>query len=305
MESIRKISGILELNDADPTVLAWTKLMADNFDVKEVSFLHVVHEDELDQEHAQDLPRLKKILTREIDENIQQSGIFTKGPTPNVEVKLGVNVSGYLHKTIKNEQIDLLVIGFKEDEEVPELYNKSFIRSAQAKLLYVPENAQAKIENIMVPNDFSRFSKMALSQGMTLAHQSEAMLSCLNVLIPPTHFFPYIEEDEKEIEKLKKSSLIKVQELLKTTTDENLRQIPCGFVLASAENAGLKIYEYALENEVDLMLVGSGTTGWLDRFFTDDLAENIFSYDEKIPILIIKGSKNYVDLWKDIKKHLV
>jgi K+-sensing histidine kinase KdpD len=80
--------------------------------------------------------------------------------------------------------------------------------------------------------------------------------------------------------------------------------IHCDYILASDKDLGKQIYKYARDRNNDLILLGSGTKTLLESYFSKNVVKKVTEYDYDIPVLIVKGAKNYIDLWKSIlKKH--
>lgn len=139
-------------------------------------------------------------------------------------------------------------------------------------------------EKILVATDGSELCKKAVETGIEISKMSGAKLYAIYVIVPTTHsprdfgwekaaMEHFRTEGEKAtgfVEDAGKAAGVEVESLL-------LEGHPAD-----------KIVEFAEENDVDMIVMGTlGKTG-LDRFLLGSVAENVVRHS-KVPVLVVRG----------------
>lgn len=136
------------------------------------------------------------------------------------------------------------------------------------------------LKSILCPVDFSEFSQSANEYASVLAKSTNAKIIYIHVPSPEIFYGSYayadVENNEKEI-------LKRLQEVVPT-----VEGVDCLHVVEFGSDSE-RIVEYAKENDVDLIVMGThGRTG-LRRFLMGSVAESVVRKSE-CPVLAIKSN---------------
>ena len=139
-------------------------------------------------------------------------------------------------------------------------------------------------EKILVATDGSELCKKAVETGIEISKMSGAKLYAIYVIVPTTHsprdfgwekaaMEHFRTEGEKAtgfVEDAGKAAGVEVESLL-------LEGHPAD-----------KIVEFAEENDVDMIVMGTLGKSGLDRFLLGSVAENVVRHS-KVPVLVVRG----------------
>lgn len=295
MDKVQKILLPLDLSETDEALLNYASFISPILGNEEFVLMHIIQDQILLPEDRQKMDSIEKAVTEELKE--KKTKIYATGKC-SIVVKHG-NLNREIMQFINENKIDLAIIGLKKHHAVRNILDGDLIRSSNAKILYVPKNVAAQIKNILVPVDFSKFSKMALKQAVFIAEKTGAQVKCLNIVNPPKHFFPYLKDESEEHEEVLKLMKKEFEIFIKEIDHKDV-DIQRDYFIAGEEDLGKQIYHYARNHNNDLILLGSGTKSLLHSYFSKNVVKKVTEYDYDIPVLIIKGVKNYIDLWKSI-----
>jgi len=152
------------------------------------------------------------------------------------------------------------------------------------------------IKNILVPLDFSEASLNSLETAIVLAKQHEAKIILLNVVDSSFMFafkgVYYISE--KTIESIVDISVRMLKPLLSDLKERH--RLEC----ASEIKVGLvpqSISKVAIDNEVDLIIMGSHGVSGFREFFIGTTAQNVVKISS-CPVLIIPPTQKWIHFKK-------
>ncbi|MDD3043786.1 MAG: universal stress protein [Methanosarcinaceae archaeon] len=143
---------------------------------------------------------------------------------------------------------------------------------------------ETTFKKIMVATDGSELCKKAVEKGIELSRLSGAKLYAVYVIVPTTHSARDFGWEKASMEHFRSEG-----------------EKATGFVEAAAKAAGVevesvlleghpaeKIVEFAEQNNVEMIVMGTlGKTG-LDRFMLGSVAENVVRHS-KTPVLVVRG----------------
>ncbi|MGF1485086.1 MAG: universal stress protein [Opitutales bacterium] len=171
MYRFKKLLVHLSLQDGseDAAIIAYAGKITKLAESESVTFLHVAAKIDIPATLKQRYPW----LVEPIDEAARQrADAYVKehfdgfaATKVTVEVCDG-NHSQVLLERAKNDDVDLIIIGSKEDDGQ---LSVKLARKATCSVMTVPEGANADFKQILVPLDFSRFSGNALDVAVAFA----------------------------------------------------------------------------------------------------------------------------------------
>jgi universal stress protein A len=131
------------------------------------------------------------------------------------------------------------------------------------------------LKNILVPTDFAEPSQRALEYGRHFARQFGARLHVLhtveNVLIPGGAEVPVaaVQQVEQGLES------VATRQMEATVTADDRTTLAAVTVVRGARAAALDIVEYARDNQIDLIVMGTHGRGALQHLLMGSVAERV------------------------------
>ena len=131
------------------------------------------------------------------------------------------------------------------------------------------------LKNILVPTDFSEPSRQALEYGRHFARQFHARLHVLhtveNVMIPGGAEVPVaaIQQVEQGLE------AVATRQMRESITADDRAALEPVTVVRGANAAAVDIIEYAVQHEIDLIVMGTHGRGGLAHLLKGSVAERV------------------------------
>ncbi len=296
MYQLKKLIVFLDLSNMDDLLINYVSFLADAFKADKVIFFHVIETMDLPDDVYEMLQEMEESIDEVIKKELQgkiNNNFKTEG---RVETELRVkqgNPTEAILREAEEEKVDLAIMGKKTGFKGKGILSGKIVRLIHCSTLILPETSQPKLEKMLVPIDFSKHSQMALRQAMKISENLDSEIVCQNVYSIPTHFYPYISStskmDKPIIEKAKKD----YDKFLKKVAKPK-PQIRCEFTKDEGDDASQKIYDLAIKERADLIVVGSKGLTDTASYLIGSTAEKLTSYDKTIPILIFKDKEaNY------------
>ena len=180
MNKIERILVGLDFSPLDKEVISYTALIGSFLDVKKVCFIHVTKTLHL-PDYLHDLyPELKKpkdeILKNDMIKEVEE---FFK-PKKNIETQFEVKEGNPGEKILKwadIKEVDLVIMGTKSELKGAGVLSGKMIKLMHCSVLMVPEKSVQKIDNILVPIDYSQSSKSAAEMAVQISKASGAKIT--------------------------------------------------------------------------------------------------------------------------------
>ena|SRR6266487_5453130 len=144
------------------------------------------------------------------------------------------------------------------------------------------DNTEIQIRKILLPMDDSGFSLNAAKYATKFAKYENAQLICIHVIASIPHLYPppeYRENIEKKVESWFNvvKDFAKTQDIASVKTD----------ILMDVNSVIGSIIDYAANENVDLIVIGTkGRTG-LKRFFLGSVANGVAQHAH-CPVLLVR-----------------
>ena len=305
MYPFKNIVACLDLSSMDDLLIRYTAFLADTIGVEKINFVHVIETDDLPKEVLEEMfpdlqepieQVLKKDLEEKIDQNIDRSQL-------NAKVELSMeegNSTDAILRLAEKQNTDLMLFGKKVGYRGKGILAGKIIRLVHCSVMMLPETSRPQIKSILTPVDFSNFSRMALEQSLYIAQKAKADLTAQYVYHLTPRYYPYIPSKDlsKSMEKRAKDEYKKFIKKLKKTPEE----VPCVFTQDDDNEPADKIYEQAIRQQADLVVVGSKGRTNAASFLLGSVAEKLTTYDKSIPLLIIKDKEENFGLLDALKE---
>jgi nucleotide-binding universal stress UspA family protein len=251
---MKNLLVFLDLSKMDRILLRYTRQLQDKFRIGGVCLVHFVQLQELGNLNEYfDLEddSIEDIIEKEIRNKAQKSGMDYDG----YEVKI-FSEGGFdaMLNWIDKSDYDICVLGKKIINSGTGAFPAKLIRLTEKSVLLITESTRPDLTTMLVPVDFSKYSKKALEFASTLpSGETDEKLIVLNVFRIPQTYFPYLGEwDTEHLEKMRKSRMKKLKEF---AAEVDFRKAPQLEVSHGEKSISNTIYDYALSNYADLIIL--------------------------------------------------
>jgi nucleotide-binding universal stress UspA family protein len=298
MNKIDKYSRMLvglDLTDMDQHVVKFACMIARMFKVDAVYFLHVTSSLELPEDIAEKygdmMAPVDETLEKEMEETMKKCFSTIENCSIEVEAHAG-DVTEEVIKWAKVKRVDLIVLGRKSSLTGTGLHSRKIARTSSASVIFVPENPPAKINKILVPIDYSKYSQMAFELSADIQKETGAKLYSNHVYKVPTGYYKagktYEEFAEIMLENTKKESRKFFNKIGADEIDFDFT-----YALDDDIHPADKIYKTASEQGVDMILLGSKGRSTAAAMLIGSVAEKLLQESHDIPIFLVKkGNEN-------------
>ncbi len=292
MDQVKNILVGLDMTDMDFTVLRYVSFIVNTSTAERVVFVNIVRDMHVPDEVMNEFPGLisnaLEIRKKELTERIMKNHSLQREAKFDVIVKSG-SATKVILETIDKENIDLLLIGHKSKSHSNGVTTQRLARRCNCLLLIAPEDTQPKVNRILVPIDFSEYSKLALERVCQMAknYKHTVEVDCLHIYSVPVGYH-YSGKSYKEFaEVMHKNAEDSYKKFLKSTDTSGIK--PRMFYALNKEDDLLKtIHTYAKRLKVDGIVVGAKGKTSTASFFLGNLAEKLVSSTSALPILLVR-----------------
>lgn len=295
MKSFQRILVALDHSVFDEKLIRYFNAFSHLIAPQKVHFLYIDHDLEIppgmeivyNDEAGNPLSKdemLRTALQRKVDTG------YTRRHQAEVTVDIleGEPLKEILH-WVKVKEADLLVVGNKKMSEGSGVMAKKIARHADCAVLFVPETSQENIHKILVPIDFSDYSKVAMQGAIDLAKElPQAEVTAFNTYEVPMTGNPSInmsyERIKADIESFKREALEKF------VLEFDTKGVPLNSAQAVNEtgNPAKQIYAQAVKGSFDLIVISAKGHSTLERVFLGSVTEKLLGLDKEIPVLVLR-----------------
>ncbi|MEQ8628241.1 universal stress protein [Ekhidna sp.] len=284
--SFRKTLVTLDATLMDGFVLEYVSNFYKSFGIKEIVFLHVIKDIdtriEMDGYTEAENGALDEIMAK-LNRKVSQYDF--KDCECTVEVKQG-SPSSIILKHAVEASFDLIVMGRKRSLGGSGIVSSHIARKSPTSILFVTQNMNPSLRNILVPVDFSEHSSLAVKAGLRIEALSEAKLSLINIFDVPLGYYKLGKTYEEFAKIMEGHAKNDFDLFLKTNKID--KKYPCHFNVRGSKSKIDIVFEHALDSRSDLIIIGSQGRTNASAVLLGSFAEKMVFRDTDIPVLIIK-----------------
>lgn len=227
---------------------------------------------------------LKKSITKEVKKFFGN----WNDRVMKVEIAEGRPLNELLHWS-RVKKIDLILVGNKKISDGSGITGNKLAREAGCSVMFVPENANLPLKNIIIPFDFSGNADYALKAALSMKKEiSDSNLTALHVFDVP--LFNNYEININYRELVKNVLVFKEKSFNEYLEKEGLNKesINPVFLENASGRTAKYINDYLLKEAADLAVVGAkGHSAW-DSFLMGSVTEKLLSLNNTNPILVVR-----------------
>ncbi len=291
----------LDLTEMDESLIGYANFLVDTFNPSSVTFIHVMDTYEIPEEITGtitdgDKP-LKDLLKEEIEEKVQDHYKHADKLKPTVIMEEGLTVEKIVKYAEKNKT-DLALMGKKIGYVGEGGVVKKIIGLIPSSVLLISETSAYRFTRIMVRTNFASPSVVALQMGQYLQSITGASIEFHNVYKLPYNFFP--EQSAQAAQKLK----AQLEPYMTKKYEKFVKKyklpadIPFNYTVDVKGDEAQSLYNYAVRNQVDLVITGTKLKSQLANIIMDSTSEKLAGVEKNVPVLIVKDVKEFVGFFK-------
>jgi len=257
----------------------------------EVYIINVIKEIHIPTEIKKEFPDIIEKALEERRESIQKEideFFVCQGVKPNLFIKQG-QVTKEILKFSSENKIDLILTGRGKPGKAGGVQIQRLARRAGCSMLVIPEGKTLDWKKILVPIDFSNYSKMALEKAVTFAGKIEPSPEVIaqNVFQIPTGYHYTGKTFEEFGEIMKKNAKKDYENFI---SDLKLKKVKLKdiYTLDKDDDVISAIYKKAKDVKADIIIIGAKGRTATTAIFIGSKAEKMVQLDSDIPLLIIR-----------------
>jgi len=294
MYRFREILIALDLSPTDDQLIQYSLAVANVVEAEEVIFMHVAKDTDLTEvvEDGAKKITLKEKYEQKINKTINANADLTSDQLRIItEVVAGDPLTVMLQAS-KEQKVDLIIVGRKSVGEGSGKVSRALTRRALCSVLSVPFNAKPELSTVLLPIDYSEFSKMAVEKAISFAKKRpDIQIVCLNIYSLPQGYLSSGKTEEEFAEIMKKNSEKRFKHFMKQFDLDGVNIKPY-FQLDTKNFFAKIIFNIALVNDADLIIIGSRGRTTMAAAFLGSTTEKLLKQNISIPTMILKKRRN-------------
>lgn len=296
MHSIKRIMVGLDLSYMDKQLVEYTAFLCYYLKPEKVYFINVQEDLEAKDFLEDQFPEIKLPKDEQVEADMRAliEENFPDHADFNTSWEL---VEGSPKKEILRwthiKDIDLLIVGRKKSYHGSGLVPQQLARKITCSILFVPEETDFGLKEILVPSDFSEYSKMAMDEALTLANVDEDMhILCQHIYSVPYGYYKTGKTEAEFAQIMKEYAAEKYQAYAKSMADKiqetNNTLEPVFSYEHKRQSPAFQIHALASERKVDMIIIGARGHNAATALFLGSVAEKLIKLVEDIPLWIVK-----------------
>lgn len=292
MYQIKKIIVCLDQSEMDKTLVKFAAFIAKSNQSKKIYFTNIIRNLSIPKDVLSEFPNLINNMVEERKSQMKQ--VVKENLDPDLKINTSFVVrEGQLSKKIlklaSEKSADIILVGKKTTIGGSGVITQRLARRASCSLLIVPENSSPKVKRILVPSDFSDYSKDALEEAIEITEKNggKSEIICQNVYSVPSgyHFTGKTYEEFSEI-MLMHAEVNYKKFIRKIDTKGN--KIKPLYTKDEDDDPVVDIINKAQEIDANLIIIGAKGRTAATALFIGSLAERLIQVNNKVPLLVTR-----------------
>ena len=292
----------LDFTSMDRTLIEYTASIVERIDPTRIYFVHVQPNLDIPDEAREfllqpDVP-VDEQLAADMKDEVAKYFVNAQDYEIHYEVIEGRPTREML-RWAHIKQIDLLIMGRKLRRDGSGVVSEILARKVMCSVLFVPDGASFHLDRLLVPVDFSEYSKMALEEAAVIVgHNPNAVVHTAYAFQLPSGYYYSGKTAEEFSEILKNNAMQRFEKF--TAEFSNLKLEP-SFQLDPHDNPAEFLHERAQAVKADLIIAGARGRSMAAAFLLGSVTEKLLRLDTDIPLLIVKRKDKAFNIWDTIK----
>jgi nucleotide-binding universal stress UspA family protein len=292
MYQIKKIIVCLDQSEMDKTLVKFAAFIAKSNQSKKIYFTNIIRNLSIPKDVLAEFPNLINNMVEERKSQMKQ--VVKEHLDPDLHINTSFVVrEGQLSKKIlklaSEKSADIILVGKKTTIGGSGVVTQRLARRASCSLLIVPENSNPKVKRILVPSDFSDYSKDALEEAIEITEKNggKSEIICQNVFSVPSgyHFTGKTYEEFGEI--MLKHAEVNYKKFIRKIDTKGFKIKPL-YTKDEDDDPVVDIINKAEEINANLIIIGAKGRTAATALFIGSLAERLIQVNNKAPLLVTR-----------------
>lgn len=293
MYLIKKLIVCLDQSPLDQTLVQYAEFIASVNQTKKIYFVNVIKNLTVPKEVIEEFPNLVENMINErkeaMESLVKENFKNTKGISFNYVVKEG-SLSKKILKLAEEKSADMVLIGRKVELPGTGVASLRLARRASCSLLIVPEGSDPKLTKLLVPSDFSEYSKDALEEAIMIADKfgkNKIEIVCQNVFSVPSGYHYTGKSYEEFTEIMKVHAEINYKKFIRKIDTKGVKISPV-YSKDEHDDPVMSIASKAKEVKADGIIIGAKGRTAATALFIGSMAERLIRYNDSLPLLVTR-----------------
>lgn len=291
MYLIKKMVVCLDQTSLDHTLIQHAAFIAQVNQTKKIYFVNVIKNLSIPKEVLEEFPNLIENMVNErreaMETIVKEHFKNPKGISFNYIVKEG-SLSKKILKLAEEKSADMILIGRKVHLPGTGVASTRLARRASCSLLIVPEGSATKMKRLLVPSDFSDYSKDALEEAIMIAEKHGGLeIVCQNVFTVPSGYHYTGKTYEEFTQIMRMHAEINYKKFIRKIDTKGNKIIPV-YTQDINDDPVEEIVAKAKEIDADGIIIGAKGRTAATALFIGSMAERLIQYNDSIPLLVTR-----------------
>lgn len=292
MYQIKKLIVCLDQTPLDETLIKFAIFIARINQTKKVYFTNIIRNLQIPKDVLKEFPNLIENMVDERKSEMREvvEKFWDKDSTSDISyiVKEGQLAKKVL-KLAHDKSADMIVVGRKVTLPGSGVGAQRLARRASCTLMIIPENSVPKIDKILVPSDFSEYSKDALEEAILISERNNKSIEiiCQNVYTVPSGYHYTGKSYEEFAAIMHTHAEIKYKKFIRKIDTKGVNITPV-YTRDEDDDPVEDIVNKASEIQADGIIIGAKGRTAATALFLGSIAERLIRMNDKIPMLVIR-----------------
>lgn len=276
----------------DETLVKFATYIAKINQTKKIYFTNIIRNLQIPKEVLKEFPNLIENMVEE--RKSQMKEVVEKNWDSEITSEISYVVKdGQLAKKVlklaHEKSADMILVGRKVTLPGSGVGSQRLARRASCTLMIVPENSVPKITKILVPSDFSEYSKDALEEAILISERNDKTIEiiCQNVYTIPSgyHFTGKSYDEFAAI--METHAEIKYKKFIRKIDTKGVKITPL-YTKDDDDDPVEDIIKKAQEIGAHGIIIGAKGRTAATALFLGSMAERLIQLNDKIPLLVTR-----------------
>jgi nucleotide-binding universal stress UspA family protein len=292
MYQIKKLIVCLDQSALDATLVRFASFISNVNQTKKIYFTNVIRNLNIPKDVLEEFPHLIDNMVEERKAQMKEVVEMNFGNSDNVEFSYVVKEGQLSKKILKlahEKSADMILVGRKVTLPGTGVVSQRLARRASCSLLIIPEKAEPKMEKLLVPSDFSDYSKDAMEEAIMIVEKygGNTEIVCQNVFTVPSgyHFTGKSYAEFTAI--MLMHAEINFKKFIRKIDTKNIKITPV-YTQDDDDDPVEDILSKAKEIEADSIIIGAKGRTAATALFIGSMAERLIQLNDEFPLLVTR-----------------
>lgn len=292
MYQIKKLLVCLDQSNLDETLIRFASFVSRVNQTKKIYFTNVIRNLQIPKEVLEEFPNLIENMVEERKKQMIEVVEKNFGRREDIEFSFVVKEGQLSKKILKlalEKSVDMIIIGRKVTLPGTGVVSQRLARRASCSLLIIPEKAEPKMDKLLVPSDFSDYSKDALEEAVLIVEKygGKAEIICQNVFTIPSGYHFTGKSFEEFTSIMLMHAEINFKKFIRNIDTKNIKITPI-YTQDDDDDPVEEIIAKAKEINADGIIIGVKGRTAATALFIGSMAERLIQLNETFPLLVTR-----------------